>query len=122
VAERARIVNRLQKVLEDANMKLAAVVSDVAGVSARAMVQGLIEGETDVQALAELARGRLRSKRDALEQALTGSLAPPVRNFTRRRYLGVYNLPNGRISPFSHTCCFRIYGEPAFRTLYFPMS
>jgi transposase len=76
VAERARIVNRLQKVLEDANIKLAAVVSDIAGVSARAMVQGLIEGETDVQALAELARGRLRSKRDALEQALAGRMRP----------------------------------------------
>jgi transposase len=76
VAERARIVNRLQKVLEDANIKLAAVVSDIAGVSARAMVQGLIEGETDVQALAELARGRLRSKRDALEQALVGRMRP----------------------------------------------
>ena len=76
VAERARIVNRLQKVLEDANIKLAAVVSDIAGVSARAMVQGLIEGETEVQALAELARGRLRSKRDALEQALAGRMRP----------------------------------------------
>jgi transposase len=76
VAERARMVNRLQKVLEDANIKLAAVVSDIAGVSARAMVQGLIEGETDVQALAELARGRLRSKRDALKQALAGRMRP----------------------------------------------
>jgi transposase len=70
------MVNRLQQVLEEATMKLAAVVSDSAGVSARAMVQGLIEGETAVQALAELARGRLRSQRDALEQALVGRLRP----------------------------------------------
>jgi hypothetical protein len=54
--------------------------------------------------------------------ARVGSLAPPVRNFTRRRYLGVYNPSNGRISPFSHTFCFRRYGETAFRTLCFPMS
>jgi transposase len=67
VAERVRMVNRLQKVLEDANIQLATVISDPTGVSARAMVQGLIEGETEVQALAELARGRLRSQRDALE-------------------------------------------------------
>jgi transposase len=76
VAERARIVNRLQKVLEDANIKLAAVASDIAGVSARAMLQGLIDGETDVQALAELARGRMRTKRDVLEQALVGRMRP----------------------------------------------
>jgi transposase len=76
VAERARIVNRLQKVLADANIKLAAVVSDIAGGSARAMGQGRIAGETDVQALAELARGRLRSQRDALGQALAGRMRP----------------------------------------------
>jgi transposase len=76
VAEGARIVNRLQKVLEDANIKLAAVASDIAGVSARAMLQGLIDGETDVQALAELARGQMRTKRDVLEQALVGRMRP----------------------------------------------
>jgi transposase len=76
VADRARIVNRLQKVLEDANIKLAAVASDIAGVSARAMLQGLLEGETDVQALAELAKGRMRNKRALLEQALAGRLRP----------------------------------------------
>jgi transposase len=58
-------------------MKLAAVVSEIAGVSARAMGQGLIEGDTDVQALAELARGRLWSQREALAQALTGRMQPP---------------------------------------------
>jgi transposase len=76
VAERARIANRLQKVLEDANIKLAAVASEIAGVSARAMLQGLIDGETDVLALAESARGRMRSKRDVLEQALVGRMRP----------------------------------------------
>lgn len=73
VAERARIVQRLQKVLEEANVKLASVVRDVTGVSARAMLEGLAaEEEVDPGALAELARGRLRGKRAELEAALTG--------------------------------------------------
>lgn len=76
VAERARIVNRLQKVLEDANIKLAAVASDITGVSARAMLQALLDGEQDAAVLAQLAQGRMRSKRDLLEQALVGRMRP----------------------------------------------
>jgi transposase len=72
VEERARLSNRLQAVLEDANVKLAAVVTDVRGVSARAILAALCDGETDPRTLAELARGRLRSKRDLLEQAVIG--------------------------------------------------
>ena len=74
VDERARLINRLQTVLEDANSKLASVVSDVRGLSAREILQRLLEGETDAQALAELARGKLRAKRDALAQAVVGRL------------------------------------------------
>jgi transposase len=74
VDERARLINRLQAVLEDANIKLASVVTDVRGLSAREILQRLLEGETDAQALAELARGRLRAKRDALAQAVVGRL------------------------------------------------
>ena len=72
VEERARLTNRLQAVLEDANVKLAAVVTDVRGVSARAILEALIAGETDPATLAELARGRLRAKRDLLAQAVVG--------------------------------------------------
>jgi transposase len=74
VQERARVVNQMQKVLEWANIKLSSVVSDVTGVSARAMLEALVAGSTDVSALAELARGRLRAKRSELEQALRGTL------------------------------------------------
>jgi len=70
--DRATVVNRLQKALEWANLKLSAVVSDVTGVSARAMLQALVAGETAPAVLAELAQGRLRAKRGLLEQALTG--------------------------------------------------
>jgi transposase len=74
VDERARLTNRLQAVLEDANIKLAAVVTDVRGLSAREILQRLLDGETDARALAELARGKLRAKRDALAQAVVGRL------------------------------------------------
>jgi hypothetical protein len=72
VRERADVVRRLQKVLEWANLKLASVASDVVGVSARAMLEAIVDGQSDVTALAELARGRMRSKRAELEQALEG--------------------------------------------------
>ncbi len=75
VEERARLTNRLQAVLEDANIKLAAVVTDVRGVSARAILDALVAGETDAVLLADLARGRLRAKRDQLAQAVVGRFA-----------------------------------------------
>jgi transposase len=74
VRERARIVNRLQKVLEDANLKLAGVATDVMGVSGRAMLEALLAGQTDTGQLAELAKGRLRKKIPQLKEALTGGV------------------------------------------------
>jgi transposase len=76
VQDRARVINRLQAVLEDANIKLAAVVTDIRGVSARAMLEALIAGQRDVTVLADLARGRLRAKRDQLAEALQGYFTP----------------------------------------------
>jgi transposase len=72
--ERSRLINRLQKTLEDANIKLASVASDVMGRSARDMLTALLAGEADPALLAELARGRMRAKRDLLAQALQGDL------------------------------------------------
>jgi transposase len=74
--ERARLINRLQKTLEDANLKLASVVTDITGKSARDMLTALLSGEGDPVVLAELARGRMRSKRALLAQALQGQLKP----------------------------------------------
>jgi transposase len=76
VEERARLTNRLQAVLEDANIKLASVVTDVRGVSARAILDALVAGESDGVLLADLARGRLRAKREQLAQAVVGRFAP----------------------------------------------
>ena len=59
--ERAREANRLQKLLEDANIKLGDVASDVLGASGKAMLGALCEGDSDPEALAELAKGKLRA-------------------------------------------------------------
>jgi len=76
VQDRGRVVTRLQAVLEDANIKLASVVSDVMGVSAQAMVRGLIGGRAKPAQLAELAFGSLRRKRPQLALALEGNFTP----------------------------------------------
>lgn len=72
VEERVRLVNRGQKVLESANIKLASVATDVLGVSGRRILAALVAGQRDPALLAELAKGRLRSKLPQLRQALTG--------------------------------------------------
>jgi transposase len=76
VQERSQEVNRLQKVLEGANIKLAAVATDVLGKSGRDMLAALIEGEQDAQVLAALARGRLRAKLPDLRKAMVGRVQP----------------------------------------------
>jgi len=70
--ERGREVQRLEKLLEDAGIKLSSVASDILGVSGRAMLEALIAGQRDPAALADLAKRRLRSKIPALTEALTG--------------------------------------------------
>jgi transposase len=72
VQEGARVVNRIEKVLEDANLKLASVVTDILGVSGRAILQAIVRGEEDPERLAEMARCRLRAKLPALREALRG--------------------------------------------------
>jgi transposase len=72
VEERAREAQRLDKILQDAGVKLSSVASDVLGKSGRAMLAGLVTGTTDPDVLADLALGRLRSKIPALREALTG--------------------------------------------------
>ncbi len=74
VRERASEVNRIQKVLEGANIKLASVASNVVGVSGRAMLAALVAGEEEAQMMAGLALGKLRNKKAALEEALHGRL------------------------------------------------
>ena len=72
-AERSREAQRLEKELEDAGIKLSSVATDILGVSGRAMLAALIDGERDPQALAELAKARMRRKIPQLVEALIGN-------------------------------------------------
>jgi transposase len=79
VQERTAAANRLQKVLEGANIKLASVATDILGRSGREMLEALVAGETHPAVMAEFARGRLRDKRPTLERALAGRFGPHQR-------------------------------------------
>ncbi|WP_078428641.1 IS110 family transposase [Alkalihalobacterium alkalinitrilicum] len=72
IEERARQHNRIQKVLEGANIKLGSVVSDVMGKSSRDMLRAIAEGEDDLEMLANFAKGRMKQKKDQLKLALHG--------------------------------------------------
>jgi transposase len=74
VAEQTRVANRLHKELEDANIKLGSVATDILGMSGRAIIHALIEGEQDATKLAAMAQGKLRSKTPELQRALKGRL------------------------------------------------
>ena len=79
IRERASEINRLAKVLEGANVKLGSVSTNLGGVSGRAILTALTEGSDDPEALAELAKGRLRRKHGLLVEALAGSVGPHQR-------------------------------------------
>ena len=76
VQQRATEINRMQKVLETANIKLSSVASDVMGKSGRDMIEALIAGQEDQEVLADLARGSLRGKKEDLRKALEGRVKP----------------------------------------------
>ncbi len=79
VQERARVVNRVQKLLEGSNIKLASVASDILGRSGRAMLEALAAGQSDAALMANLAQGKLRRKVPELARALTGTVRGPQR-------------------------------------------
>lgn len=86
VEQRAHLVQRIQKLLEGANIKLSDVASDVMGVSGRAMLQALAEGVDDPAAVAGLAKTALRNKLPELERALTGSVGHHQRFLLRSQF------------------------------------
>jgi transposase len=79
IQQRSQVVNRLQKILEGANLKLASVASNIVGVSGLAMLRALAAGEDDPEVLAGLAKGTLKTKRAELTQALQGVVGPHQR-------------------------------------------
>ena len=99
VRERARVVQRLEKTLEGANIKLAAVVTELLGASGQAMLDAALQGVTDPEELAGLAHGKLRPKRDLLVQALAGRLSRPLR-FLAQQHLDHWRELDARIRAF----------------------
>lgn len=97
--EQARVSNRILKVLEDGNVKLSSVMSDVMGVSGREMLRAIIQGESEATALAQLARGRLRGKIPLLQQAATGTVNQHHR-FLLEQWLGMWEELAARIAQF----------------------
>ena len=74
IRQRATLSNRIQKVLEGCNIKLASVATDVLGASGKAMLRAMVDGQQDPTQLAQLAKGKLRDKNQALERALRGKI------------------------------------------------
>jgi transposase len=83
VQDRVRDINRVQKVLEDANIKLGSVASEVLGVSGREMIEAMIRGVDDPQVLAQFARRKLRDKIAELERAMSGRVRAKQRLMLR---------------------------------------
>jgi transposase len=100
VREQARVAQRIHKVLEDANIKLASVATDVMGASGREMLRSLIAGQDDAKELAKLAKGRLKAKKESLKQALAGRVTDHHR-FMLRMHLAHYEQLEALIAEFS---------------------
>jgi len=85
IDEKAREANRIQKVLEGANIKLGSVASNVLGVSGRAIINEIIKGNIEPTKLAELSKGKLRKKKELLEQSLNGLIGPHQRLMLKKQ-------------------------------------
>ena len=83
VGDRASVSQRIEKILEQANIKLDTVVTDIMGVSSRRMIEELLDGETDRARIAELALGAMRAKIPQLQEALDGYFLPHQRTMLR---------------------------------------
>jgi len=92
IQERSAEVNRLQKVLEGANIKLASVATSVMGQSGQLILAALVDGVTDAEVLANLALGKLRRKLPDLEQALVGNMGPHQRFVLRQQLAHIHAL------------------------------
>jgi transposase len=110
IRQRAQVVNRIQKVLEGANIKLSSVASNIMGASGRAMLKAITEGVEDSEVLAGYAKGRLREKRSELVEALKGLIGPHQRTMLKSQLHVIEFLDQevsrmdeeiaGRMSPF----------------------
>ena len=97
--DRARVVNRIQKTLEDANIKLASVATDITGKSGRAVLDALADGKLSAEQMAELVHRRMEAKKPQLREALAGRVTPHHR-FMLRSLLGQTDHPDGMVESF----------------------
>jgi transposase len=95
--ERSSVISRIEKTLEDPNLKLGVVASDVVGASGRAMLEAIVKGETDAQKLADLAKGTLRRKIPELKLALEGNITDHHR-FMLRQWLDMLDFIDRKIA------------------------
>ena len=100
VRERADVINRLQKVMEGANLKLSSVVTDVSGVSARRILEAIVQNQYDPQRLPELIHGSLHDKVPQLQAALTGRVRPHHR-FLLAQHLAHRDFLDEQIATYS---------------------
>ena len=112
IADRGTVVKRLQKVLEWSNIKLASVVSDVMGLSARAMLEAIVSGEHDATVLAALAKGRLRAKHADLVLALEGTVRDHHR-FMLAQHLAQIDFLDEQIEALDAEIVVRVTSTPA---------
>ncbi len=75
IEEHSRVIECIQQVLERANIKLSSIATDIIGASGRCMLEAIISGISDPSKLADMAKGRMRKKKDLLEEALTGLIS-----------------------------------------------
>ena len=110
-ADRARLVNRMQKGLEDTNIKLSSVATDITGKSGQAILRALLDGEQDPEKLADLALGRMRAKREQLAQAVQGTLGEHHR-FLLESQLRQLDFLDRQIAELDHEIAHRL-GVPS---------
>jgi transposase len=113
IEERSRIANRIQKVLEDTNIKLSSVVTDITGKTARLILDAMLAGEQNPQRLAGLARGKLRKKQEELAKAVKGTLRENHR-FLLNQHLAHLDFLDKQIKAFDLQIahCLGIESEP----------
>jgi transposase len=99
LGDRARVVNRVQKTLEDANIKLASVATDITGKSGRAILDALVEGTLTAEQMAELVHKRMEAKKPLLREALAGRVTPHHR-FMLKQLLQQIDYLDGMIESF----------------------
>ena len=122
MADCARIINRFQKVLEDTNLKLASVVTDVTGVSARAILRAYLSGEeTNAWELANLARGSLRGKQVQLAQAMVGEVKAHHR-FLLLQQMALIEILERQIAEFDQKIAERIEQDEEEKETSQPLS